>query len=163
MGLPTANTISFKSIMKNIYTIRNTCVDYVSNESSLCMLIKRKTKTLLTTQRYRLAAKIMSRLMSLIPSLNLFSNSVFPILFDACTIWRSNSSNRLIQRMMLPIICFIQKFLNHWNKWTCNIEITFEKISHLANVTKWSATTPGRDKVHHVRLEFLYIFVFFKF
>ena len=36
--------------------------------------------------RYKLAAKTMSRLSNLIASENLFSNSVFPIFFEACTI-----------------------------------------------------------------------------
>ena len=46
---------------------------------------------------------MMSRLMSLIPSLNLFSSSVLPMLLLACTICLRSSSSRLIHRMMLPV------------------------------------------------------------
>jgi len=52
--------------------------------------------------RYKLAAKIMSRFIRLIPSVNLFSKSALPIALAAEAISRKSSSSRRIHRIMLP-------------------------------------------------------------
>lgn len=52
--------------------------------------------------RYKLDAKTISLLIILIAALNLSSNSLLPMVFDACTICLSNSSSRLMHLIMEP-------------------------------------------------------------
>jgi hypothetical protein len=52
--------------------------------------------------RYKLAANTMSLLITLMPSLNLFSKSVLPIFFAAWHSCRRTSSSLRMQRMILP-------------------------------------------------------------
>jgi hypothetical protein len=78
--------------------------------SPYLQLSQQSSMTFLTTElrnmskhhRYKLAANTMSLLITLIPSLNLFSKSVFPMFFEAWHNCRSTSSSLRMQRMMLP-------------------------------------------------------------
>ena len=70
-------------------------------------IFNNSTATLLVNviiYKYKLAANTISLLSNLIASENLFSNSVFPIFFAACTICLKSSSKRRIDRIMLPEI-----------------------------------------------------------
>ena len=71
------------------------------------LIFNNSTATLLINviiYKYKLAANTISLLSNLIASENLFSNSVFPMFFAACTICLKSSSKRRIDRIMLPEI-----------------------------------------------------------
>lgn len=68
-----------------------------------------RSNNYLTNYKYKEAANTISRFISFIASLNLFSSSMFPIPFAAWHSCRSNSSKRRIHLIIDPKRCKLHK------------------------------------------------------